>query len=118
MGMKPRATQVKRSRTYRKQNCKSQDPPGVLPTLNAAALRLMINSNPPRSRAPRPKQRPCLGLCLGNLCPRNFVKMRQEVAKFARLKQQCAGTFIATKEAEAGMAEMSRVYDETGREHD
>jgi phosphomethylpyrimidine synthase len=35
---------------------------------------------------------------------------------FARLQNQDSAGFIATEEAEAGMAEMSKLYDETGRE--
>ena len=36
--------------------------------------------------------------------------------EFAKLQNQSAEGFIATEEAEAGMAQMSKVYDETGRE--
>ena len=36
--------------------------------------------------------------------------------EFARLQNQDAGDFVAAEEVEAGMAEMSKVYDETGRE--
>ena len=36
--------------------------------------------------------------------------------EFARLQNQNADTFVAAEEAEAGMAEMSKVYDESGRE--
>jgi phosphomethylpyrimidine synthase len=32
------------------------------------------------------------------------------------LQNQDSAGFIATEEAEAGMAEMSKLYDETGRE--
>jgi phosphomethylpyrimidine synthase len=44
------------------------------------------------------------------------MKISQEVREFARLQNQDADTFVAAEEAEAGMAEMSKVYDETGRE--
>jgi phosphomethylpyrimidine synthase len=44
------------------------------------------------------------------------MKISQEVREFARLQNQGSESFIATEEAEAGMAEMSKVYDETGRE--
>jgi phosphomethylpyrimidine synthase len=44
------------------------------------------------------------------------MKISQEVREFARLQNQPAGDFVAAEEAEAGMAEMSKVYDETGRE--
>jgi phosphomethylpyrimidine synthase len=40
----------------------------------------------------------------------------QEVRELARLQNQGAEEFVAAEEADAGMAEMSRVYDETGRE--
>jgi phosphomethylpyrimidine synthase len=38
------------------------------------------------------------------------------VREFARLQNQGADGFIAAEEAEKGMAQMSKVYDETGRE--
>jgi phosphomethylpyrimidine synthase len=44
------------------------------------------------------------------------MKISQEVREFARLQNQPAGDFVAAEEAEAGMAEMSKVYDEIGRE--
>ena len=34
----------------------------------------------------------------------------------SRLQNQPAGDFVAAEEAEAGLAEMSKVYGETGRE--
>lgn len=42
--------------------------------------------------------------------------MSQEVREFARLQNQDSAGFIAASEVEAGMAEMSKVYYETGRE--
>lgn len=39
-----------------------------------------------------------------------------EVREFAFLQNQDCSIFIAAEEAEKGMAEMSKVYDETGRE--
>jgi len=44
------------------------------------------------------------------------MKLSQEVREFARLQNQSADNFVAADEAEAGMAHMSKVYDETGRE--
>jgi phosphomethylpyrimidine synthase len=53
------------------------------------------------------------------------MKISQEVREFARLQNQSAEGFIAAEgglsaealaEAERGMAQMSKVYDETGRE--
>jgi phosphomethylpyrimidine synthase len=54
------------------------------------------------------------------------MKISQEVREFARLQNQPAEAFIAAEEgglsaealaeAERGMAHMSKVYDETGRE--
>jgi len=38
------------------------------------------------------------------------------VREFAKLQNQDSAGFVAAEEAEAGMAEMSKVYDETGRE--
>ena len=43
------------------------------------------------------------------------MKITQEVRDFARLQNQGAEAFVAA-DAEAGMREMSKVYDETGRE--
>jgi phosphomethylpyrimidine synthase len=43
------------------------------------------------------------------------MKISQEVREFAKLQNQESDGFILA-EAEAGMAEMSKVYDETGRE--
>jgi phosphomethylpyrimidine synthase len=62
------------------------------------------------------------------MCGPKFCSMKisQEVREFARLQNQDAEGFIAAEEgglsavalaeAERGMAEMSKVYDETGRE--
>jgi phosphomethylpyrimidine synthase len=52
------------------------------------------------------------------MCGPKFCSMKisQEVREFARLQNQNADTFVAAEEAEAGMAQMSKVYDETGRE--
>ncbi len=51
------------------------------------------------------------------MCGPKFCSMKisQEVREFARLQNQNADTFVAAEEAEAGMAAMSKVYDETGR---
>ncbi|MBN8838668.1 MAG: hypothetical protein J0I25_00515, partial [Sphingomonadales bacterium] len=43
------------------------------------------------------------------------MKITQEVRDFARLQNQSADSFVAA-DAEAGMKEMSEVYNETGRE--
>ncbi len=53
-----------------------------------------------------------------SMCGPKFCSMKisQEVREFARLQNQGSDTFIATEEAEKGMAEMSKVFDETGRE--
>ncbi len=63
-----------------------------------------------------------------SMCGPKFCSMKisQEVREFARLQNQEAEGFIAAEEgglsaeaiakAESGMAEMSKVYDETGRE--
>ena len=63
-----------------------------------------------------------------SMCGPKFCSMKisQEVREFARLQNQPAEGFIAASEAdlsaealakaEEGMAEMSKVYDETGRE--
>ncbi len=53
-----------------------------------------------------------------SMCGPKFCSMKisQEVREFARLQNQDAGGFVATEEAEAGMVQMSKVYDETGRE--
>jgi phosphomethylpyrimidine synthase len=53
-----------------------------------------------------------------SMCGPKFCSMKisQEVREFARLQNQGSEGFIATEEAEKGMAEMSKVYDETGRE--
>lgn len=53
-----------------------------------------------------------------SMCGPKFCSMKitQEVRDFARLQNQPADAFVAAEEAEKGMAEMARVYDETGRE--
>jgi phosphomethylpyrimidine synthase len=63
-----------------------------------------------------------------SMCGPKFCSMKisQEVREFARLQNQPAEGFIAASEAdlsaeavakaEEGMAQMSKVYDETGRE--
>ena len=44
------------------------------------------------------------------------MKISQEVRDFAKLQNQDSAAFIAAEEAEKGMAKMSEVYEETGRE--
>jgi phosphomethylpyrimidine synthase len=53
-----------------------------------------------------------------SMCGPKFCSMKisQEVREFARLQNQPAGDFVAAEDAEVGMAEMSKVYEETGRE--
>ena len=53
-----------------------------------------------------------------SMCGPKFCSMKisQEVREFAKLQNQSADNFVAAEEAEAGMAQMSKVYDETGRE--
>ena len=53
-----------------------------------------------------------------SMCGPKFCSMKisQEVREFARLQNQESTAFIAAEEAEAGMSQMSKVYDETGRE--
>ncbi len=53
-----------------------------------------------------------------SMCGPKFCSMKisQEVREFAKLQNQSAESFVAAEEAEAGMAQMSKVYDETGRE--
>jgi phosphomethylpyrimidine synthase len=53
-----------------------------------------------------------------SMCGPKFCSMKisQEVREFAKLQNQSADNFVAADEAEAGMAHMSKVYDETGRE--
>ena len=53
-----------------------------------------------------------------SMCGPKFCSMKisQEVREFAKLQNQGSENFIATEEAEAGMAKMSQVYDDTGRE--
>ena len=53
-----------------------------------------------------------------SMCGPKFCSMKisQEVREFAKLQNQGAESFVAVEEAEKGMAEMSKVYDETGRE--
>ncbi len=52
-----------------------------------------------------------------SMCGPKFCSMKitQEVREFARLQNQPADSFVAA-EAEAGMQQMSTVYNETGRE--
>ena len=52
-----------------------------------------------------------------SMCGPKFCSMKitQEVRDFARLQNQSADSFVAA-DAEAGMKEMSEVYNETGRE--
>ncbi|MCH4151031.1 MAG: phosphomethylpyrimidine synthase ThiC [Sphingobium sp.] len=53
-----------------------------------------------------------------SMCGPKFCSMKisQEVREFAAKQNQSADAFIAAEEAEKGMAEMSRVYNEGGRE--
>jgi phosphomethylpyrimidine synthase len=53
-----------------------------------------------------------------SMCGPKFCSMKisQEVREFARLQNQPAESFVAAEEAEKGMAEMSKIYDSTGRE--
>jgi phosphomethylpyrimidine synthase len=53
-----------------------------------------------------------------SMCGPKFCSMKisQEVREFAKLQNQDAEGFIAVEEAEKGMAKMSEVYEETGRE--
>ncbi len=53
-----------------------------------------------------------------SMCGPKFCSMKisQEVREFARLQNQDSESFIAAEDAEAGMAAMSKVFDETGRE--
>jgi phosphomethylpyrimidine synthase len=53
-----------------------------------------------------------------SMCGPKFCSMKisQEVREFAKLQNQGSEGFIAAEEAEAGMAEMSKVYDDSGRE--
>jgi phosphomethylpyrimidine synthase len=53
-----------------------------------------------------------------SMCGPKFCSMKitQEVRDFAAKQNAGVETFVAAEEAEAGMAEMSRVYRETGRE--
>ena len=44
------------------------------------------------------------------------MKISQEVREFARLQNQSSDGFVAAEEAEQGMADMSKVYEDTGRE--
>jgi phosphomethylpyrimidine synthase len=43
------------------------------------------------------------------------MKITQEVREFAKLQNQGSESFIAAEDAEKGMAQMSEVYDATGR---
>ena len=53
-----------------------------------------------------------------SMCGPKFCSMKisQEVREFAKLQNQDSAGFIATEEAEKGMAEMSQVYEDIGRE--
>ncbi|UVO55431.1 phosphomethylpyrimidine synthase ThiC [Sphingomonas sp. SUN039] len=53
-----------------------------------------------------------------SMCGPKFCSMKisQEVREFAKLQNQDSAAFIAADVAEAGMAEMSQVYEDTGRE--
>ena len=53
-----------------------------------------------------------------SMCGPKFCSMKitQEVRDFAAKQNAGMETFVAVEEAEKGMAEMSRVYNETGRE--
>lgn len=53
-----------------------------------------------------------------SMCGPKFCSMKisQEVREFARLQNQPSDGFVAAEEAEKGMAEMSQVYEDTGRE--
>jgi phosphomethylpyrimidine synthase len=53
-----------------------------------------------------------------SMCGPRFCSMKisQEVREFAKLQNQDSAAFIAAEEAEKGMAKMSEVYEETGRE--
>jgi phosphomethylpyrimidine synthase len=53
-----------------------------------------------------------------SMCGPKFCSMKisQEVREFAKLQNQDSAGFIAAEEAEKGMAKMSEVYEETGRE--
>ena len=53
-----------------------------------------------------------------SMCGPKFCSMKisQEVRDFAKLQNQDSAGFIAAEEAEKGMAEMSQVYEDTGRE--
>ena len=53
-----------------------------------------------------------------SMCGPKFCSMKisQEVREFAKLQNQGGEGFIAAEDAEKGMVEMSKVYDETGRE--
>jgi len=53
-----------------------------------------------------------------SMCGPKFCSMKitQEVREFARLQNQPSDAFVAADAAEQGMAEMSKVYEETGRE--
>jgi phosphomethylpyrimidine synthase len=53
-----------------------------------------------------------------SMCGPKFCSMKitQEVRDFAAKQNSAPETFIAAEEAEAGMAKMSELYNETGRE--
>jgi phosphomethylpyrimidine synthase len=52
------------------------------------------------------------------MCGPKFCSMKitQEVRDFAAKQNSGMDTFVAAEQAEAGMAEMGRVYNEGGRE--
>jgi phosphomethylpyrimidine synthase len=53
-----------------------------------------------------------------SMCGPKFCSMKisQEVREFAKLQNQPSDGFVAAEDAEKGMAEMSKVYEDTGRE--
>lgn len=53
-----------------------------------------------------------------SMCGPKFCSMKisQEVREFAKLQNQSSDSFVAAEDAEKGMAEMSKVYEDTGRE--
>ena len=53
-----------------------------------------------------------------SMCGPKFCSMKisQEVREFAKLQNQPSDGFVAAEDAEKGMAEMSKVYDDSGRE--
>jgi len=53
-----------------------------------------------------------------SMCGPKFCSMQisQEVREFAKLQNQSSDEFVAADEAEKGMEDMSKVYEDTGRE--